>query len=269
MSDNSSALLVDLTQCIGCGSCVQACLDVHGFSADPLELKELSASAYTVLKEKGDLFIRQLCMHCATPSCVSVCPVGALRKTSEGPVVYDGSRCLGCRYCIQACPFNVPRYEWDKAVPSVAKCDMCIHRIRAGEPPACAEACPVEATLFGTRQDLLREAHRRIEANPDQYFPHVYGENEAGGTSVLFLSPVAFASLGFKLDLGEDPLPLLTQAALGRIPGIVAVGGSILFAVWWITHRREEVARAEAAEALAPASRDEKGPVEGVSHGTR
>jgi formate dehydrogenase iron-sulfur subunit len=146
---------------------------------------------------------------------------------------------------MQACPFSVPRYEWDRAVPSVVKCDGCIDRVRRGESPACAEACPAGGTLAGTRTELLREAHRRIEEDPDAYYPHVYGEKEVGGTSVLVLSPVEFSTLGFNMNVGEIPPPVFTRRALDRIPSIVTIGGPVLYGIWWITKRREAVARVE------------------------
>jgi formate dehydrogenase iron-sulfur subunit len=240
------ALLIDITRCIGCRACVDACKTSHELPGENTET-ELSATAYTVLLDKGDdRYVRKLCMHCVDPSCVSVCPVAAFTKTAAGPVTYDQSRCLGCRYCMVACPFSVPRYEWSKAVPAVRKCDLCIARLEQGLPTACSEACPAEATVGGTREELLAEAHRRIRENPGAYYPEVYGETEAGGTSVLFLSPVSFEELGFKAGLGAQPLPELTWAALEKIPGVVSIGGAALMAIWWITHRREEVALAEA-----------------------
>ncbi len=256
MSSAHRAILVDITRCSGCRACMEACMRVHGFAGDPFQIDSLSASAYTIVEEKQGLFVRKLCMHCVRPSCASVCPVSALTKTAQGAVTYDASRCLGCRYCIQACPFNVPRYEWDKAVPAVAKCDLCIDRLRRNEPPACVEACPADAVVSGSRDELLAEAHRRIESAPGDYFPHVYGESEIGGTSVLFLSPVSFASIGFNVGLGEEPLPMRTQEALQRIPGIVTIGGALLLAIWWITQRREEVAREKAALAEAACETD-------------
>jgi formate dehydrogenase iron-sulfur subunit len=123
---------------------------------------------------------------------------------------------------------------------------MCFERGLQGRPTACAEACPAEATLWGTREDLLKEAHRRIAEDPQGYHPQVYGEHEIGGTSVLFLSPVPFEQLGFRLGLGNAPLPDLTWAALEKVPGVVSLGGATLFAIWWITHRRQEVALATA-----------------------
>ena len=243
------ALLIDITRCIGCKACVGACMEEHGLTGDPDKVVGLSARSLTALTKRGDLNVRELCRHCLTPSCASVCPVKAFTKTAAGPVVYDASRCLGCRYCMQACPFNVPKYTWDRPVPSVVKCDFCAARQAKGLPTACAEACPAEATVFGERDALIAEAHKRIAENPGTYYDHVYGEHEAGGTSMLFLSPVPFEELGFRVDLKQSPLPELTQAALGKIPGIATIGGSLLFGIWWITNRREEVARAEAAEA--------------------
>jgi formate dehydrogenase iron-sulfur subunit len=235
-------------------------MERHGHSGDPFEIRDLSAAASTVVLEKGDYFVRNQCMHCLDPSCVSVCPVGALQKTSEGPVIYDANRCIGCRYCMQACPFNIPRFQWSSTVPAVVKCDGCIDRLRQGEIPACADACPVEATVAGTRKELLEEAHRRIEEIAEDYYPHVYGEKEIGGTSVLFLSPVEFSTLGFNTDLGDIPLPHLTERALDGIPYVLSIGGPTLLGIWWITKRREDVARAEATiQAPLPQKSSEPG----------
>jgi formate dehydrogenase iron-sulfur subunit len=258
------ALLIDIVRCIGCRGCVAACKEAHSFPGSEQET-ELSATAYTAMVDRGkDRYVRKLCMHCVTPSCVSVCPVGAFTKTALGPVTYDARKCLGCRYCMVACPFDVPRYEWAKVVPAVRKCDMCAERVAGGKPPACVEVCPAEATVAGTRDELLAEAHRRIAENPGVYFPQVYGETEVGGTSVLFLSPVAFEELGFKAGLGTQALPELTWNALEKIPGVVTIGGAMLFAIWWITHRREEVALAAAREAAPPALAVQQGEVNGA-----
>jgi formate dehydrogenase iron-sulfur subunit len=252
MANAARGLLIDIVRCIGCRGCVAACKEIHSFPGSDEET-ELSATAYTAMVDLGeDRHVRKLCMHCLEPSCVSVCPVGALTKTTSGPVTYDPSKCLGCRYCMVACPFNVPRYEWTRVVPAVRKCDMCVGRVAEGKLPACVEVCPAEATVAGTRDELLALAHRRIAENPEAYVPRVYGEDEVGGTSVLFLSPVPFEELGFAADLGTKPLPDLTWNALEKIPEVVTVGGAMLMAIWWITHRREEVAL---AEAVSPAGR--------------
>ena len=256
------ALLFDLNMCADCGKCVAACMKKQGFEGDPKEVKDLSATAYTALtttvSPDGDEYTyRNLCRHCAAPSCASVCPVGALRKTELGPVVYDADKCMGCRYCMTACPFNVPRYEWDSAVPEVRKCDMCFDRQKEGGDPACAAACDYGATMAGTREELLEEARARIEDDPESYHPHIYGEHEIGGTSVLFLSPFPLEELGYDPKLGTRPIPERTWAVLSRIPKIALFAGATMTALWWLTWRRNEVraweARTRAAEIPADA----------------
>ena len=244
----SRALLFDVTRCVGCQECAKACKASHEFPGTGEET-ELDATTYTVVLDKGDdRYLRRMCMHCADPSCVSACPVGAFTKTGLGPVVYDADKCMGCRYCMIACPFNVPRYEWTKTIPVVCKCDGCFERQKEGKPTACTEACPAEATVGGTREEMLAEAKKRIAENPGTYHPVVYGENEVGGTNVFVLSPVPFDELGMRTNLGNDPMPNLTWAALSKIPKVVAGGAVGLSAIYWITHRRDEVAAAEHAE---------------------
>ncbi len=247
-------ILFDSTLCIGCGACYQACKEKNDLpqTTDNYLTDKLSAKAYTVVNRRNGRFIRQMCMHCDTPTCASVCPVGALRKTAAGPVLYDESRCIGCRYCLQACPFDVPRYEWSSLQPRVRKCNLCAERVAQGRPNACAEACPTGATIAGEREDLLRTARARLAAEPDKYVPHIYGEHEAGGTSVLFLSPIPFEELDLPSNLIQEPLPMLTFRVLGKIPYFVPLGGAFLGAVWWITNRRQEVAAAEQEEKPRP-----------------
>jgi len=248
------ALLIDITKCIGCGACVAACRDQNHLPnpADAPPPQKLDASNFTILKQverKGEtLTYRRLCMHCLDPTCQSVCPVGAFKKTAAGPVLYDESRCIGCRYCLQACPFDVPRYEWSSLQPRVRKCNLCAERVAQGRPNACAEACPTGATIAGEREELLRTARARLAAEPEKYVPHIYGEHEAGGTSVLFLSPIPFEELDLPSNLIQEPLPMLTFRVLGKIPYFVPLGGAFLGAVWWITNRRQEVAAAEQEE---------------------
>jgi formate dehydrogenase iron-sulfur subunit len=234
-------LLIDFTACIGCKACMQVCKEVNHLPGGLSD--QLSPENYSVIKQQGELYYRQMCMHCLTPSCASVCPVGALEKTPQGPVNYDGSKCMGCRYCMVACPFNVPRYEWHNAAPVVRKCIMCIDRVREGKEPACAWVCPMGATRFGARDRLIEIAHARIKKYPDRYVDHVFGEHEVGGTSVLMLSSIPFADLGFRKSLPHEPLPELTWTVLRKIPNIVFTAGIILGGVWWVINRRMELER--------------------------
>ncbi len=241
------AILVDITKCIGCRSCEQACKQIHGFPMDS-ETK-LSPTAFTVVEERGDRFVRRMYMHCQDPACASACLVGALKKTAAGPVTYDGAKCIGCRYCLVACPFSVPRYQWSKLVPYVTKCDLCAGRQAKGQPPACVEACPVQASIAGNRDDILEEAQRRILNHP-KYVKHIYGSDEVGGTSVFFISDVPFEKLGF-VAVPKQPMPILTANALGDGPTVILVGGALLSGLYWITERRAQVALAEAQEKSA------------------
>ncbi len=239
----SKAILVDTTKCIGCMSCVAACKEVNGLpeTGDT----ELTAETLNVVQSRAGVFVRMFCMHCQDPTCASVCPVGAFMKTRGGPVAYDADRCIGCRYCMMACPFSIPRYEWTMALPKVKKCTMCAPRQAQGLLPACVEACPVEASIFGERDELLAEAGNRLRENPTGYVPHIYGKEEVGGTSALFLSAVPFDTLGFPVNVPHDPLPMYTYRALSKIPSVVSAGALLLAGIWWITKRRAEVARAE------------------------
>jgi len=243
----SKALLYDATICIGCKQCEAACASQNQLPYDDSVAAENKQSEhkFTVVLTKGDKFMRRLCMNCQEPACASVCPVGALTKTPSGPVTYDANKCMGCRYCMVACPFSVPKYEWNKLAPKVRKCTMCAERVAAGKQTACAEICPTGATKFGDRDALIAEAQQRIRDNPGNYVNHVYGLTEVGGTSVLLLSNVPFEEFGYHSDLSQSPLPMLTYRVLSRIPDFVALGGMMLGGVWWITHRREEVAAAE------------------------
>lgn len=240
------AILTDLTRCVGCEACVWACKEVNGLPREDGG-KALSATTWTVVEHRAGLNVRRHCMHCEEPACASVCPVGALHKTREGPVVYDASKCMGCRYCMIGCPFGIPKYEWGSALPLVRKCVMCFQaRVSRGEEPACTAACPAKATVFGERATLVKEARRRIDENPGLYVDHIYGLNEAGGTSILYLSSVPFETLGFKVLGRDDPYPRLTWEILSKLPNVVSVGGVLMFGIWWIIQRRETLAREEA-----------------------
>ncbi len=248
----SKSILVDTTRCIGCGQCVVACKDTNHLppaSSENLINLTLSEKTLNVVESHGAVFIRRFCMHCEDPTCASVCPVGALKKTAAGPVIYKEDLCIGCRYCMMACPFGIPRYEWEKVwAPRVKKCHMCAPRQAKGLQPACTEVCPVQAGIFGERDDLLKEAQSRIDKEPQKYFPHIYGKDEVGGTSVLYLSAVPFDALGLPADLPHDALPNYTYRVLSKLPRIVSATGVLLGGIYWITNRREAVAESEKKE---------------------
>jgi formate dehydrogenase iron-sulfur subunit len=241
------AVLYDSTLCVGCRECERACASRwnHPYTDRIASEERLSAHKLTAIVTHGEKYTRRMCMHCLEPTCASVCPVGALQKTAIGPVVYDAEKCIGCRYCMLACPFQVPAYEWTSRVPRVRKCDECYDRQIAGKPTRCTDACPTGATISGERDALIAEAKKRIAEKPDEYFGRIYGVTEAGGTSVLFLSAVPFEQLGMKSNLPDQPLPGLTWKVLSLVPDIASVGSVLLGGVWWITHRRQEVYAAE------------------------
>lgn len=233
-------ILIDTTKCVGCYACEQACAERWGFPAEN-EVHELSSIRNTAIKTVSETYVPRMCMHCQEPTCASVCPVGAFRKTAEGPVVYDADKCIGCRYCMQACPFDVPRYQWNSLNPKVTKCDMCRDRVLQGQKPACVESCPAEARVFGPLDEIIREAKKRVAEQPEVYHGKIYGVKEAGGTSVIYISAKPFAELGLRVNLPEQPLPDLTWAVMQKIPNYVFWGGTLLGGIWWITNRRKEV----------------------------
>lgn len=237
-------MLFDVTMCVGCGECYLACKTQNNLpeTNDDFLKDHLSNNTYTVVEQYGDYYARKMCMHCEDPACVSVCLVGAFTKTEEGAVLYDYDKCIGCRYCMQACPHRIPRYEWGSTSPKVRKCILCHDRIANGESTACAEACPTEATKYGYLDELKEEALQRIKDNPDTYYPHVYGLEDGGGTSILVLSPVPFDQLGYA-SLAKEPLPSYTQKAMEKIPAVVTVGGVFLGGMYWLTKRKNQIAK--------------------------
>lgn len=259
------AILTDTTLCVGCEECVKACKAENHLGKDvprrwKRRIDDLSSTRYTTIvrhPQDPSVFVRQQCRHCVEPACASACLVGALQKTAEGPVIYDSDKCMGCRYCMMSCPYGIPRYAWEEPVPYVRKCHMCYERVRGGNQPACVEACPEKATIFGERDALIEEAHRRIRENPGRYVDKVFGETEVGGTSVIYVSDKPLDFLAFKPELGDVPLPKLTWAALSKVPPIVVGMGAVMTGTWWIIGRRMKLAE-EAAEAeKTPEEREE------------
>jgi formate dehydrogenase beta subunit len=207
-------LLYDATLCIGCKACVSACAEANDLAPDtswsnglyqaPLDLNARTKNVIKLYREGSEQsYMKAQCMHCVDPACVGACMLGALKKRERGIVSYDDSLCVGCRYCQMACPYNVPKFEWAKVSPRIVKCELCRERIKAGQIPACAEVCPRQAVIYGTRAELLHEAKRRLAEGGSKYFPKIYGETDGGGTQVLYLSHVPFEKLGLP-ELGEE-----------------------------------------------------------------
>jgi len=240
-------ILVDVTRCTGCEQCVAACIQYNGTDPERAELDRwkspdgLSSDRLSTVVQAADgRFARKSCMHCLEPSCVSACLVGGITKSAEGPVIYDPDKCIGCRYCMIACPFHIPRYEWDKTVPLMKKCDMCFERQQANQKPACVEACPNQALLFGERKSLLKLAHQRIGSGHSQYEQHVWGEKEFGGTSVLYISDVDLAALDWP-EAFPDPIPELTESLIEGTPFIGLGVAYSLLGINWVIRRRMQL----------------------------
>ena len=181
---------------------------------------DLNANTKNIIKlaESGGQrsYMKAQCMHCVEPACVGACMMGALKKREFGIVTWQGDRCVGCRYCQIACPYNVPKFEWTSANPEIVKCELCHHRIVKGGIPACVEVCPRKAVVYGTREALLAEAKQRIQDHPGRYVDKVYGEHDGGGTQVLYLSHVPFEQLGLP-TLGDRPVPELVNSVQGTL----------------------------------------------------
>lgn len=226
-------VLIDTTKCIGCRGCQTACKQwnelpgeetvFHGSYENP---PDLSPKTYTKVNyvegSYNDKFFwrfwKEQCRQCLQPACASACLVNAIEKTETGPVTYNKSKCMGCRYCMIACPFNVPKFEYDKVIPQIRKCVFCFDRQENGYLPACVKTCPTGALTFGERNELIEIARSRIYKEPDKYIHHVYGEHEAGGTSWLYISDVPFEELGFNMDIGTNSYPELTKDFLYGVP---------------------------------------------------
>ena len=266
----SFGVLHDTVLCIGCRKCEEGCNIVNKLPKPEKPFNDLSVlnekrrtttKAFTVVnrydnvkRNNSPFFRKNQCNHCLEPACASACFVRALKKTKEGPVTYDASVCVGCRYCIIACPFEIPTYEYDEPLtPRIRKCTMCYDRIKDNKRPGCVESCPTGALKFGRRDELLKIARERIEKYPDRYQNHIYGENEMGGTSWLYLSGVPFKEVGMREDLGITPAPELTYGALAGVPMVVALWPVLLTGIYAINKRKDKIAEKEKEEAVSSA----------------
>jgi formate dehydrogenase iron-sulfur subunit len=273
------ATLIDITKCIGCRACQVACKQWNDREGEQTEFQwqigfqnppTLSAKTLTLItfhelpdeKAPGGLqylFTMRRCLHCLEPACASACPTTALERQPDGPVRYNPDQCIGCRYCIWACPWGVPTAEWDSLAPKIQKCTHCADRQdqplplafngqSLSEPenkafrstivePACVKACPADALVFGDREGMLKEARKRISSRPEKYVDRIYGEKEAGGTSVLYLSSVPFDKLGFP-EVGTEAYPTVSKSAIHGVPPAVLGVGALLGGIYAFLKRR-------------------------------
>jgi Fe-S-cluster-containing dehydrogenase component len=246
-------ILVDTTRCVGCQTCEEACAEANGLPEpaleDPSPDRKTSTTQYSVVTmydtDAGEVYVKKQCMHCNQPACASACLTKAMLKTEEGPVIWREDKCMGCRFCMLSCPFDIPKFEYDSPVPKIQKCTMCWNRLKEGEQPACVENCPEEALVFGKRRDLIDEGRSRIYNAPDDYVHHIYGEDEAGGTGYLYLSAVPFEQLGFRTDLGTTPYPEYTKDFLYAVPVILTLWPPLLLALNRATKREDENVESE------------------------
>ncbi|MFC1520985.1 sulfate respiration complex iron-sulfur protein HmcB [Elusimicrobiota bacterium] len=259
---NSLGVLHDTTRCVGCRSCEEACNEVNALPAPEASFKDekiLDATRRTNYKtftvvnkykvqkktKKGEkktltIFRKQQCNHCLEPACASACFVSAFKKTPQGSVSYNEDVCVGCRYCMVACPFYVPTYSYNSPFdPKITKCTMCLPRILEGKLPGCVEACPAEALTFGKRDDLLKIARTRIKDHPDRYINKIYGEHDMGGTSWMYLSGVPFEKLGLP-NLGKTPAPDLTHGALSAVPVVIPLWLTFLTGMYAINKNKDK-----------------------------
>ena len=219
--------LFDATRCIDCRACMIACSVENKIAMNKTRIWVSGVGLIGEYPKLNRASMVYHCMHCEDPDCLSACPVGAYSKREDGPVIYDGDKCIGCRYCMNACPFGVPHFDYDKNIfqgAFIDKCTMCPQRIDIGLEPACVATCPPDALMFGERADMLKIAHDRIAAHPDRYVDHVYGETENGGTSYLIISHVPFDELGLP-NLGSTPVRDVSQEVIGlTVPAALGVG---------------------------------------------
>ncbi|OGU46499.1 MAG: 4Fe-4S ferredoxin [Ignavibacteria bacterium GWB2_36_8] len=261
LSEDRMGVLVDTTTCIGCRNCEWACKKTHNLPAGELnsyedksvfkEMRRPDSSALTVVNQYENekrinfpINVKVQCMHCDHPACVSACIVGAFSKQENGSVIWDTDMCIGCRYCMAACPFQIPAFEYDKALnPLIMKCDFCFDRTKEGKLPACVSICPVEALTYGQRTDLVKIGRDRIKRNSDRYIDHIFGEYEVGGTSWMYLASKDFKELDFP-DIGRNPAPGVSESIQHGIFAYFVPPVSLyalLGGIMWISKRRKEL----------------------------
>ncbi|RRJ83658.1 hydrogenase 2 operon protein HybA [Aestuariirhabdus litorea] len=284
VSEEAVGMLYDATLCIGCRACVVKCKEINEMPPELVEgaeqwdmAEELSADTLTIIQayngatggnaarlEDGTFsFSKRQCMHCVDAGCVSVCPVKAMKKDPKtGIVSHDPDACIGCRYCVMACPYNVPKYEYDEAFGQIQKCQLCnqkgVERIDQGQITGCTEVCPTGANIFGTRKELLAEAKRRLQLKKGDtyryqlssidsphtyetqvkadYQQHIFGEKEGGGTQVLVLAGTPITNLGLP-ELPERSYAANSETVQHTLYGGMIAPAGILAGLIYLARR--------------------------------
>ena len=238
--NDTYGILYDTFMCGGCQTCEFTCAELHNLP-EPKDKPEIGVTRKTNDKRRtvvnayktseGEVDVKRQCMHCLEPACVSACLTQAMYKTKEGPVIWREDKCMGCRYCMVSCPFDMPKFEYNSPNPKIIKCDMCYDRIKEGKEPGCVEICPAGALVFGKRSELIKEARKRIVEYPEWYIDHVYGEHEAGGTGFMYNAPVPFKEMDFNTKLQKKSYPELTKGFLYSVPSIFILWPTILLGI--------------------------------------
>ena len=294
----TKAVLFDGPGCIGCRACEDACkkkwnlppIEITGAIDLPAEpttnqgtyTHPAELSAYTWIKvrkteiddAKGFRTVHTLrkCMHCVHPACVSACPVGALQKDDNGATVYDDKKCIGCRFCMLACPFGVPTFEWDKPISYIRKCNFCYDLLAEGKPTACVTACSrrTKCITIGEREEQLAKGRKMIADSPGKYVDHIYGEKEVGGTNWLYLSEEPFEASGLRTynstivpanfkdkswggnwgdltnKLGTEPVATNADRAMEAVPFVLPGVAIAMSGLYWVFKRKDKLSQENA-----------------------
>lgn len=241
-------MLYDMVLCKGCHGCEYDCAEAHQL-AEPVDTTKsehrlTDETRCTVVNKhetsKGEVAVKTQCMHCSDPACGAACLTQAMYKTEHGAVIWREDKCMGCRYCMISCPFDVPKFEYQSTNPRIIKCDMCYNLIQEGEIPACSYYCPSKALTYGKRSDLIRIARKRIHDSPEKYEDYIYGENEAGGTSWMYISPVPFNELGMNTTILTSSYPALTKGFISSIAPVDILLPAVLLGIYEATKSKNK-----------------------------
>lgn len=242
------ARLIDVSKCTACRGCQVACKQWNDLPAEhttqtgtyenPPELSGTTWIKVEFREKPGEwLFRAHTCMHCTDASCEKVCPTGAISHNGE-VVIIDQDWCIGCGYCVQACPYGVPHRD-EEGEGTARKCRLCIDRITNGLEPACAKTCPTNTIQFGERSELIAMAKQRVQTLKTMGYSNanLYGENELGGLHTLYVLTEAPSEMG----LPDDPVLATNTTWAHWVSGVVAAGVVAAVPLWLLFKRKQQV----------------------------